>query len=324
MHLFKDYQHIIDQINAYYSQNQSFVFAINFKKDLGLCERTDTIDSNIIKYSFNEAVTKPELQKKILLDIDPISYAEYKLKFDKVIEHIANGNSYLCNLTQESKIHLNLNLEEIFLQSHAPYKFFIKDSFVVFSPETFVEIKDGKISTYPMKGTISADKEENKALLLTDVKEDAEHNTIVDLLRNDLSIVAHQVSVNAFKIIQKIETHKGSIWQMSSEISGKIKSEYIDKPGSLLDKILPAGSISGAPKAKTLSIIEEVEKYNRGFYSGIFGICQNKTIRTAVMIRFIEQKSEAMVYKSGGGIISMSNAEKEYQELIQKIYVPVF
>lgn len=324
MHLFKDYPAIIDQINAYYSLNQSFVFAINFKKNLGICEKTETIDTELIKYSFNEAVTNRILDKKIILNIHPIGYDDYKIKFDKVARHIAIGNSYLCNLTQASKIELNLNLEEIFKYSQSPYKFFLRDCFVVFSPETFVEIKDGNILTYPMKGTISADKEENKEILLNDIKEDAEHNTIVDLLRNDLSIVAHQVRVNVFKTLQKIETHKGSIWQMSSEITGKIKSEYIDKPGNLFDKILPAGSISGAPKAKTISIIEEVEQYDRGFYSGIFGICENKIIKTAVMIRFIERNAEGLVYKSGGGITSMSVAEKEYQELIQKIYVPVF
>jgi para-aminobenzoate synthetase component 1 len=86
---------------------------------------------------------------------------------------------------------------------------------------------------------------------------------------------------------------------------------------------LPAGSITGAPKAKTVEIIKQTENYTRGFYTGIFGYFDGVNLDSAVMIRFIENENGRLFFKSGGGITSMSEVQKEYEELIQKIYVPI-
>ena len=86
--------------------------------------------------------------------------------------------------------------------------------------------------------------------------------------------------------------------------------------------MLPAGSISGAPKTKTVSIIKEAENYERGFYTGVFGVFDGANIDSAVAIRFIEQKNGEFWYKSGGGITHQSNVKEEYIELLKKIYVP--
>lgn len=311
-------------MNAYYASGQAFLFVLNYSKSQGICILSSDIPSDLIKFSFNGTVTEQSLPNKLRFDFNCISFSEYEVKFNKIQNHIALGNTYLCNLTQPSKISTNLDIEEIYRYSIAPYKLLIKNLFVVFSPEAFVDILDDKIFTYPMKGTISAEKDENKEILFNDEKENAEHNTIVDLLRNDLSIVAKNVSVDKYKYLQKVETNKGPIWQMSSKISGNIKPEFINAPGSLFDKILPAGSISGAPKEKTLSLLREIEEYDRGYYSGVFGFYNGKSIQSAVMIRFIEQTESGLIYKSGGGITSQSSAAQEYKELIQKIYVPVF
>jgi para-aminobenzoate synthetase component 1 len=93
--------------------------------------------------------------------------------------------------------------------------------------------------------------------------------------------------------------------------------------GEIILKLLPAGSITGAPKPKTLEIINRGENYKRDFYTGIFGYFDGKNLDSAVMIRFIENKNGQLYFKSGGGITSMSDATKEYDELIQKIYVPI-
>ena len=85
---------------------------------------------------------------------------------------------------------------------------------------------------------------------------------------------------------------------------------------------MPAGSISGAPKKKTIEIIDEVEGYERGSYTGIFGIFDGNDLDSGVMIRFIEKDGAEMYYKSGGGITINSIAENEYNELIDKVYVP--
>jgi para-aminobenzoate synthetase component 1 len=109
---------------------------------------------------------------------------------------------------------------------------------------------------------------------------------------------------------------------MSSEISGELPLNYYETLGDLIFKLLPAGSISGAPKKKTVEIIRQAEQYDRGFYTGIFGIFDGENLDSGVMIRFIEQTAEGLFYKSGGGITAKSNCSEEYQELIAKIYVP--
>jgi len=93
--------------------------------------------------------------------------------------------------------------------------------------------------------------------------------------------------------------------------------------------MLPAGSISGTPKKKTVEIIKKVEGYDRGFYTGIFGITDEKTfLDSAVIIRYIEKPTSntpnsKFIYKSGGGITIDSNVKKEYEELIKKVYIPI-
>ena len=88
-------------------------------------------------------------------------------------------------------------------------------------------------------------------------------------------------------------------------------------------ELLPAGSISGAPKQKTVEIIQEAESGPRGFYTGVFGYYDGKALDSGVMIRFIEKENDTFYYRSGGGITSKSDLESEYKELIQKIYVPI-
>ena len=96
-------------------------------------------------------------------------------------------------------VNTNLGLKDIFYRSRALYKLWLKETFVVFSPEIFIRIENGRISSYPMKGTIDATLPSATRLLMEDEKEAAEHATIVDLIRNDLSIVADNVSVTRYR-----------------------------------------------------------------------------------------------------------------------------
>jgi len=253
----------------------------------------------------------------------PIDFDTYSQAFGKIIKEIQAGNSYLLNLTFGTRIVTSLSLEEIYLLSKAKYKLLFKNQFVVFSPETFIEIRDGIISSCPMKGTIDASIPNAAEILLADEKETAEHHTIVDLIRNDLAMVAEDVYVEKFRYLDLLHTHKGDLLQMSSRISGKMPENFHENLGEILVKLLPAGSITGAPKKKTVEIIKRVENYQRGYYTGVFGVFDGKNLDSAVMIRFIENDNGRLWFKSGGGITSMSQAEKEYNELIQKIYVPV-
>lgn len=174
-----------------------------------------------------------------------------------------------------------------------------------------------------MKGTIDESFPDSKNKLLSSQKELAEHFTIVDLIRNDLSIVSKNVSVKRFRYIDKVKTHKGALLQMSSEIVGDLPDGFQKNVGNIIVDMLPAGSISGAPKKKTIEIIKQAEKYDRGYYTGVMGIFDGVNIDSGVMIRFIENTPEGLIYKSGGGITSKSNLDEEYSELIDKIYIPV-
>jgi len=239
------------------------------------------------------------------------------------MRQINAGNTYLLNLTFPTQIETNLSLKEIFYNSRAKYKIWYKDKFVVFSPETFVKIKDGKISSFPMKGTIDATLKNARAKIMRDRKELAEHTTIVDLIRNDLSMVAKKVYVEKFRYIEKIRTNEKNLLQVSSKITGLLPNDYREKIGDIMFSLLPAGSISGAPKRKTVEIIEKVEKYNRGYYTGVLGLYDGTNLDSAVMIRYIENKNGKLIFKSGGGITNYSDVRKEYQELIDKVYVPI-
>ena len=191
-----------------------------------------------------------------------------------------------------------------------------------FSPECFVKIKDNKISTYPMKGTIDASIPNAEQVIINDYKETCEHNTIVDLMRNDLNIIASNVRVERFRYIDKLQTSRGEILQVSSEIVGDLDKVFNENLGNIISKLLPAGSISGAPKTSTINLIQSSEKEKRGFYTGIFGFFDGKDLDSAVIIRYIEKENDNYYFRSGGGITINSNPEEEYKEAINKIYLP--
>ena len=249
--------------------------------------------------------------------------AVYRRAFEYVMHQLRVGNSFLVNLTFPTELTLNLSLRELFYRSQARYKLWLRDQFVVFSPESFVRIANGQIYTYPMKGTIDAAVPDARHKILHDAKEMAEHTTIVDLLRNDLSRFATQVQVTRFRYIEEIKTAQASLLQVSSEIVGKLPTDYHQHLGDLLASLLPAGSVSGAPKPKTLEIIREAELGPRGYYTGVMGLYDGKQLNSGVIIRFIEQVGDQYFYRSGGGITAQSTLEAEYQELCAKVYVPV-
>ena len=253
----------------------------------------------------------------------PMAYDDYKLAFDLVHRHFILGNTFLLNLTFPTRIETDLSMYDIFRYSRARYRLYVKDRFVVFSPECFVKIGGRLISSFPMKGTIDAAVPDAARVILADPKETAEHVTIVDLIRNDLSLVAGKVRVRRFRYIDTLVTSEKILLQVSSEIAGILPQAFNTELGSIIFKMLPAGSISGAPKKKTVEIITEAEAYDRGFYTGVFGCYDGKNLESAVMIRFIEKSPGGEYhFKSGGGLTVYSDPQSEYRELIDKVYVP--
>jgi para-aminobenzoate synthetase component 1 len=239
-----------------------------------------------------------------------------------VREHFILGNTFLLNLTFPTDIETNLSLADIFRFSRAKYRLYLKGKFVVFSPECFIKISGNLISSYPMKGTIDAAVPDAARVILQNPKETAEHITIVDLIRNDIGIIADKVRVRRFRYIDTLVTSEKILLQVSSEVTGMLPDGFHDEIGTLIFRMLPAGSISGAPKKKTVEIIADAEGYNRGFYTGVFGYYDGENLESAVMIRFIERNSAGnLLFKSGGGLTVYSDPESEYQELIDKVYV---
>ncbi len=250
-------------------------------------------------------------------------YSRYKKGFEDVQYHLHRGDSYLTNLTGKSEVQSNLSLGQLFDVAVAKYKFHIPDAFTFFSPETFVTIADGVIATHPMKGTIDAALPDAAARILSDPKELAEHATIVDLLRNDLSIVATEVAVPRFRYLEELKTSHTHLLQVSSEIIGRLAEGWQGRLGTILSALLPAGSVSGAPKAATCDIIAAAEEEGRGFYTGITLLFGGETVDSCVNIRYVEESGGCLYYRSGGGITHQSNCESEYRELTEKVYVPI-
>lgn len=312
----------IDKLNHFGVTGEPFLFVIDFEELSPLVYPLkgvpESIRFSMPGYREDEI---PVSGTGYRLEKHPVSYPVYLDAFEKVIRHLRHGDSYLVNLTFPTPIVTGLSLDEIYDLSEAPYKLLVRNRFVVFSPEPFVRITSGIISSFPMKGTIDALLPNAEHTILTDPKESAEHTTIVDLIRNDLSKVADQVEVKRFRYVERVRTSDKDILQVSSEISGHLKIDFARQIGTILDALIPAGSVSGAPKKRTLEIIREAENKPRGYYTGIFGIFDGQNLESAVMIRFIEQTETGLCYRSGGGITHLSNPESEYREMLDKVYL---
>lgn len=316
-----------DKMDGLSQQKIPFFFTIDFLMENIQIWTKEDLNSQCLLVDFptlRNFNSNRDVKKNIQWTSYPESLDSYQKGFDLVQKNIRQGNSYLLNYTRATPIESSWTLEDIFYQAKAKYKVFVPGKFVFFSPETFVQIIDNKIVTHPMKGTIDADIPNAEQLLLNNKKEKAEHYTVVDLLRNDLSMVADDVMVDQFRRVDFIKTQQKNLLAISSEISGNLKPEFRRKIGSLMKSLLPAGSILGAPKQKTLEIILEAEQYDRGFYTGVAGYFDGENLDSCVMIRFIENQNGQLVYKSGGGITHQSQLVDEYEEMKNKIYVPIY
>lgn len=315
----------VDKMNQLGKEKSPFIFILDFELKNPVILKLGQIPNDIY-YKFNDIknYTLSGTQSKPLHFLpNPMPIGQYTKAFDAAKKEILYGNSFLLNLTFPTPIETNYTLRELFNISHARYKLYYKDQFIVSSPEIFIKIINGKIFTFPMKGTIDASIPDAMLNILNDVKETAEHYTIVDLLRNDLSMVATNVKVNKFRYIDKLVTSTKTLLQVSSEIEGTLPIDFNENLGTIFAKLLPAGSISGAPKKKTVEIIKANEVDDRGYYTGVFGIFDGNNVDSGVMIRYIEKQDDKLIYRSGCGITYRSECTSEYQEMIDKVYIPL-
>ncbi|MGL5683855.1 MAG: aminodeoxychorismate synthase component I [Marinifilaceae bacterium] len=316
-----------ENMNQCGASGTPFVFGINYEMDRCFfypnphtCEDLYFDINGVTNAHLHPDVTGDEMP--IEFTAHPISFEEYAKKFQCAYAGLQRGDSFLLNLTVATPITTNLSLQQIFKRSKAKYKLWIPGEFVCFSPECFVKIKDGVISGFPMKGTIDATLPNAEECILNDYKEQAEHYTIVDLIRNDLNKIGTQTRVERFRYIDRIERMQGPILQVSSEITARLETGFEARLGDLFTDMLPAGSICGAPKAETLRIIANAEQEKRDFYTGVVGYFDGKNLDSGVLIRFIEEKQGEKRFRSGGGITINSKVEDEYREVIEKVYLP--
>ncbi len=205
----------------------------------------------------------------------------------------------------------------------SPYMFYFSSDDVEItgaSPETLVKLEDGRLYTFPLAGTRQRGEteEEDAALeaeLLQDEKELAEHNMLVDLGRNDIGRISKLGSVKVEKYCS-IERFS-CVMHIGSTVSGEIRD---DRDGlDAVDSILPAGTLSGAPKIRACEIIQELEGRKRGIYGGAVGYLDfTGNLDTCIGIRLAYKKNGKVCIQSGAGIVADSVPEKEYQECCNK------
>lgn len=315
------------EINRLAAADIPFLFLLDFKGEKGLAIELSQLARQGVSCSINGIEEGRKIESGHDLPpmaVRPIPFELYKKGFDSVMERIRHGDTYLLNLTYPTSLGEGLEMSTIYFRAKSRYKFMIEGRFLFYSPEPFLQINNSVISSYPMKGTISAAEENAEERLLNNKKELYEHYTIVDLIRNDIAMIASDVQVEAFRYIEPIQTEKGTILQTSSKIRGTLPSDWRSRLGDLLLTVIPAGSVSGAPKSRSVEIIEQVELSQRGFYTGVMGIYRQGEVDSCVIIRYLEQaEGGGYYYRSGGGITALSDAKEEYEELLTKIYVPI-
>lgn len=318
----------VNEMNRLGGSSIPFLFGFDFELENAFLIKNPFMQSEVLfrspGYANYSGMYISSFTNEIKLEIgDLMSQADYCKAFETIRHAFERGDSYLCNYTLKTLIRINVSLKELFLRTNSLFGLCYHDDFISFSPERFVKISNGLIYSNPMKGTIDASLPDAENILLQDYKEDCEHNTIVDLIQNDLSKLASNLRLKHFKYIDRLQTSGGELLQMSSEIVGELPDNYLSHLGDIIFSLLPAGSVSGAPKHSSVELIKSVEQQKRGYYTGIFGYFDGKSLDSAVLIRFIEREGEQLFYRSGGGITINSLCEQEYQEMMQKIYIPL-
>ena len=261
----------------------------------------------------------------------------YISAIEKIQEYIRSGDTYQTNLTQQLRAQLpdNLTPEQIFLRlrkNHpAPFASFIRrknDKVISASPERFLKISQSQIenrkskiiTVSPIKGTrprgkISDEDARLKRELLNSEKDRAENIMIVDLLRNDIGRICEFGSVKVEKLCN-LETHP-TLYHLVSTVSGKLRENT--NFSDILKAVFPCGSITGAPKIRTMQIIDEIETASRGLSMGAIGyVGFDKMIDLSVAIRTMTVRGNEAIFNVGGGVVIDSVAEEEYQETLVK------
>jgi anthranilate synthase component 1 len=300
--------------------------------------RTDAVEEN-----YRRAVTELEQLDRLLGEGSPAEIRPLKLlspfralfdqdrycaMVERAKEYIREGDIFQVVLSNRLEAEVEGSLFDTYrilrIRNPSPYMFYFSSDDIEIagaSPETLVKFQQEDLFTFPLAGTRPRGKtaEEDAALereLLADPKELAEHNMLVDLGRNDLGRISRFSSVTVEKYLS-IERFS-HVMHIGSTVRGKIRE---DKTAlDAIDAVLPAGTLSGAPKIRACQIINELENNKRGIYGGAIGyIAFTGDMDTCIAIRIAFKKNGKVFVRSGAGIVADSVPEKEYQECENKM-----
>ena len=265
---------------------------------------------------------------KLLGEVTPLfSRDEFSDMIGKAKHHIKEGDIFQIVLSNRLQANFEGSLFDTYrvlrTVNPSPYMFYFSGTDVEVagaSPETLVKLEDGILHTFPLAGTRPRGKSEKEdkeleAELLADEKELAEHNMLVDLGRNDLGKISKFGSVVVEKF-HSIERYS-HVMHIGSTVRGEIRPEY--DALNALEAVLPAGTLSGAPKIRACQLIEELENNKRGIYGGAIGYIDfTGNMDTCIAIRLAYKKNGKVFIRSGAGIVADSDPDKEYMESINK------
>lgn len=316
---------LFDKIIAYDHLKQKIIIVVNMRTDH--LEKSYQAALRDIEEMFQmiteeTALPKPRMQSKPSFYCNE-SKEEYCRLVDRTKEYIKNGDIFQAVISRRFETEYQdslLNAYRVLRTTNpSPYMVFLQNKdlqLISTSPETLVRLQDGTLSTFPIAGSRPRGKttKEDKALereLLEDEKELAEHNMLVDLARNDLGRISKYSSVHVmnYKMIQRYS----KIMHITSEVEGTIREgkDALDA----IEALLPAGTLSGAPKIRACEIIEELEKEPRGIYGGAIGyIDLAGNMDVCIAIRMAVKKNDRVTVQAGGGIVADSIPEREYEE----------
>lgn len=276
----------------------------------------------------HSGVKTAETSGKLLGEVTPLFNKEqYCDMVEKAKNHIHEGDIFQIVLSNRLSAPFEGSLFDTYRVlrtiNPSPYMFYFAGTDVEVagaSPETLVKLEDGVLHTFPLAGTRPRGKneEEDKALeadLLSDEKELAEHNMLVDLGRNDLG------KISKFGTVEVEELHSIERYSHVMHIGSTVRGEIRDDCDGFdaIEAVLPAGTLSGAPKIRACQLIGDLENNKRGIYGGAIGYIDfTGNMDTCIAIRIAYKKNNTVFVRSGAGIVADSNPEKEYQECINK------
>ena len=268
--------------------------------------------------------TKKSALNKII-DVPDIKY--YNQIIAKIKNYLKSGDVYQINYTQPISLELigkdfdlYLSLLKTANPSYSAYLNWNSKTYLSMSPENFFTKINHKISSYPIKGTrmrsnVDSEDINLKIELMNSEKDKAEHLMIVDLIRNDLGKICQygSIKVNDLFHVKSFNT----VHHMVSDINGTLKDNINET--NIFEALFPGGSITGAPKQRAIEIIDQIENYSRGLYTGAMGIISNNgDMIFNIAIRTLTLENQKAEYPVGGGVVWDSTAKGEREEAMQK------